>query len=97
MQVEAAQRLGFTGKGTTICIIDTGVDIRNPTFGKNCPDGPQCRIAFGFDVETHGEDPVSPAAAATIGRNSRLPRQQAIHMGLCLLGSLIASYYCSSL
>lgn len=42
-----------------MCVIDTGVDISHPTFGRGCPEGPNCRIAFGFDVESQGDDPVS--------------------------------------
>jgi hypothetical protein len=42
-----------------VCVIDTGVDISHPTFGRGCPEGPNCRIAFGFDVESQGDDPVS--------------------------------------
>lgn len=61
MQVDAAHKLGLSGKNVTVCIIDTGVDIKHPTFGKNCPGGTNCRIAFGFDVESQGDDPVSIA------------------------------------
>jgi subtilisin family serine protease len=58
VQVDAAQKLGLSGKGVTVCVVDTGVDISHPTFGKGCPDGPNCRIGFGFDVESQGSDPV---------------------------------------
>lgn len=69
--MDQAQRLGLTGKDITICVIDTGVDIKHPTFGKDCPDGPACRLAFGYDVESQGTDPVGltvmpvPCAAAS--------------------------------
>jgi subtilisin family serine protease len=60
--VDQAQKLGLSGKDVTICVIDTGVDIKHPTFGKDCPDGPACRLAFGYDVESQGTDPVRDAA-----------------------------------
>lgn len=70
-----AQRLGLSGKDITVCVIDTGVDVRNPTFGRDCPDGPQCRIAFGFDVETQGDDPVSCVwEAVSNGRSGSVRR-----------------------
>lgn len=58
LQVDAAQKLGLSGKDITVCVIDTGVDITHPTFGRGCPEGPNCRIAFGYDVESQGDDPV---------------------------------------
>lgn len=84
MQVEAAQRLGLSGQGTTICVIDTGVDMRSSNFGRDCPDGEHCRIAFGYNVQTKSEDPVSsvcmqptptptPIPFSTTTRSSRRP------------------------
>lgn len=58
-QVEAAQRLGLSGKDTTVCVIDTGVDISHPNFGA-CSEGIRgraCRVKFGFDAESDSRDP----------------------------------------
>jgi hypothetical protein len=64
-QVEAAQRLGLSGKDTTVCVIDTGIDVSHPTFGA-CSDGIRgraCRVKFGYDAESDSRDPVSDTAA----------------------------------
>jgi subtilisin family serine protease len=63
VQVEAAQKLGLSGKDTTVCVIDTGIDVSHPNFGA-CSDGIRgraCRVKFGFDAETDSRDPVSAA------------------------------------
>jgi subtilisin family serine protease len=63
-QVEAAQRLGLSGKDTTVCVIDTGIDVSHPNFGA-CAEGIRgraCRVKFGFDAESGSKDPVSTVA-----------------------------------
>lgn len=60
-QVDAAQKLGLSGKDMTVCVIDTGVDVTHPNFG-SCTDGIRsrgCRVSFGYDAETDSRDPVS--------------------------------------
>jgi subtilisin family serine protease len=61
--VEAAQRLGLSGQDTTVCVIDTGIDVNHPNFGA-CSDsirGRACRVKFGYDAESDSRDPVSAA------------------------------------
>lgn len=41
------KKLGLTGKGIKIGIIDTGVDYTHPALG-GC-FGPNCRVAYGYD------------------------------------------------
>ncbi|KAI8619451.1 peptidase S8/S53 domain-containing protein [Chytriomyces sp. MP71] len=40
---------GSTGKGVTLCTIDTGVDYTHPALGGCKKIGPGCRVAFGHD------------------------------------------------
>ncbi|KAG0086258.1 hypothetical protein BGZ92_008284 [Podila epicladia] len=40
-------RLGLTGKGIKVGIIDTGIDYKHPALG-GC-FGPGCKVAFGYD------------------------------------------------
>eukprot|EP00775_Hariotina_reticulata_P011755 gene11755-11901_t len=56
-QVAAAQQLGLTGRGTTICVIDTGINTHSGAFGESClihTADPGCRVAFEYDAETEG-------------------------------------------
>ncbi|KAF9146907.1 hypothetical protein BG015_011473, partial [Linnemannia schmuckeri] len=41
------QKLGLTGKGIKVGIIDTGVDYKHPALG-GC-FGPGCKVAYGYD------------------------------------------------
>ncbi|KAF9568376.1 hypothetical protein EC968_002944 [Mortierella alpina] len=43
----AQEKLGLTGKGIKVGIIDTGVDYKHPALG-GC-FGPGCKVAFGHD------------------------------------------------
>ncbi|KAF9910104.1 hypothetical protein EC991_007236 [Linnemannia zychae] len=43
----AHEKLGLTGKGIKVGIIDTGVDYKHPALG-GC-FGPGCKVAFGYD------------------------------------------------
>ncbi|CAO3564026.1 unnamed protein product [Mortierella alpina] len=43
----AQEKLGLTGKGIKVGIIDTGVDYKHPALG-GC-FGPGCKVAFGYD------------------------------------------------
>ncbi|KAF9973794.1 hypothetical protein BGZ73_002954 [Actinomortierella ambigua] len=44
---EVQERLGVTGKGIKVGIIDTGVDYNHPALG-GC-FGPGCKVAYGYD------------------------------------------------
>ncbi|GJJ70047.1 hypothetical protein EMPS_02396 [Entomortierella parvispora] len=43
----AREKLGLTGKGIKVGIIDTGIDYTHPALG-GC-FGPGCKVAFGYD------------------------------------------------
>jgi subtilisin family serine protease len=47
----AATTAGYTGAGTTVVVLDTGVNYTNPAFGCTAPGVPAtCKIAAAFDV-----------------------------------------------
>lgn len=44
----------MSGRGITICVIDTGINTRSRAFGESCPTNTAdagCRVAFEFDAE----------------------------------------------
>jgi len=44
----------LSGRGITICVIDTGINTRSRAFGESCPTNTAdtgCRVAFEFDAE----------------------------------------------
>jgi subtilisin family serine protease len=45
----ARTQLGFTGKGVTVGVIDSGIDYHHPAFGACVHIGPGCRVALGTD------------------------------------------------
>jgi len=50
--------LGYTGEGTAIAIIDTGVDYNHPTLGGGpIPNG---KVVYGLDTADFGGDPTDP-------------------------------------
>eukprot|EP00775_Hariotina_reticulata_P012452 gene12452-12589_t len=70
-QVEAAQNIGLSGKGIRICIIDQGVEVKNPNFG-NCTaplrnPADSCRIFFGFNTQNNSTDPNPTSGFGTHG------------------------------
>ncbi|MBI2446181.1 S8 family serine peptidase [Candidatus Micrarchaeota archaeon] len=49
-----------TGVNQTICVIDTGIDYRDPAFG-NCASvgsGGNCRVVAGYDFVNDDQDPL---------------------------------------
>ncbi len=57
----AQETLGFTGRGVTVAVIDTGIDYDHPDLG-GC-FGPGCRVSKGFDFvgDAYNNDITSPA------------------------------------
>jgi len=53
----------LTGKGTTIAIIDTGVDYTHPDLG-GCL-GPNCKVIGGYDFVNKDNDPMDDAGHGT--------------------------------
>ncbi|UZO12370.1 uncharacterized protein OCT59_003908 [Rhizophagus irregularis] len=51
----AYEKLGLTGKGVKVGIIDSGIDYRHPALG-GCL-GPGCRIAYGYNFLNENNDP----------------------------------------
>ncbi|KAF9405082.1 hypothetical protein BGZ94_003767, partial [Podila epigama] len=51
-------RLGLTGKGIKVGIIDTGIDYKHPALG-GC-FGPGCKVAYGYDFVGDEYDNGSP-------------------------------------
>ncbi|KAI9354505.1 peptidase S8/S53 domain-containing protein [Zopfochytrium polystomum] len=51
---DARNKLGLTGKGIKVAILDTGVFYKHPALG-GC-FGPGCKVAFGYDLvgDTYG-------------------------------------------
>ncbi|GBB92394.1 hypothetical protein RclHR1_00200027 [Rhizophagus clarus] len=49
------EKLGLTGKGVKVGIIDSGIDYRHPALG-GCY-GPGCRIAYGYNFLDENDDP----------------------------------------
>ncbi|KAG0366756.1 hypothetical protein BGZ54_004918 [Gamsiella multidivaricata] len=52
------QKLGLTGKGIRVGIIDTGIDYRHPALG-GC-FGPGCKVAYGYDFVGDDYDNANP-------------------------------------
>jgi minor extracellular serine protease Vpr len=57
----ARSRLGYTGRGIHVAIIDTGIDYRHPDLG-GC-FGPGCRVTNGYDLvgDDYDEDETDAA------------------------------------
>jgi parallel beta-helix repeat protein len=49
------QELEITGKGISVCVLDTGVDYTHENLG-GC-FGPGCKVVGGYDFYSHDEDP----------------------------------------
>jgi len=50
--------LGFTGTGTVIAILDTGIDYTHPDLGNCTSVNPQCKIVGGYDFVNNDDDPM---------------------------------------
>lgn len=51
IQQPQAASLGYAGAGTTIAVLDTGVDYTRSTFGTcSAPNTPGCKIALSIDI-----------------------------------------------
>lgn len=46
------QALGYTGAGTTVAVLDTGVDFTRPAFGSCSAPGGTCKVAYAQDFAT---------------------------------------------
>jgi minor extracellular serine protease Vpr len=57
----ARTKLGFTGRGVRVALIDTGIDYDHPDLG-GC-FGPRCRVSMGYDFvgDDYDADPTDPA------------------------------------
>lgn len=56
IHADVAHNLGFTGAGTSVAIIDTGVDYNHPTLGAGAiPNG---KIVYGKDTADNDADPM---------------------------------------
>lgn len=79
MNAQAAYDKGLTGKGVTIAVLDTGIDVGNPEFaGRISPDSKSFGVSIARcgtcapetvnfdlqDVQGHGTETTSVAAAA---------------------------------
>jgi len=52
----AAARQGYTGAGTTVVVLDTGVDFTQAAFGNCTAAGtPGCRVAVSMDIATQDD------------------------------------------
>ncbi len=50
------QNLGYTGEGTSVAIVDTGVDYNHPTMGSGAiPNG---KVLYGKDTADNDDDPM---------------------------------------
>jgi len=45
-----AQAAGYTGAGTTVCVLDSGVDYTRPAFGSCSAPGGTCKVAYAADI-----------------------------------------------
>lgn len=55
----ARSKLGLTGEGVRVAIIDTGIDYDHPDLG-DC-FGPGCKVAYGYDFVGDAYDASNPA------------------------------------
>ena len=49
VEAPAVESKGFSGKGESVCVIDTGIDYTHKFFGKCSAMGPGCKILAGHD------------------------------------------------
>lgn len=47
IQADLVEKSGYTGKGQTVCVLDTGIDYTHPSLG-GC-FGSDCKVMGGFD------------------------------------------------
>ncbi len=56
IHADVAHNMGFTGAGTSVAIIDTGVDYNHPTLGAGAiPNG---KVIYGKDTADNDSDPM---------------------------------------
>ncbi|KAK6823023.1 subtilisin-like serine protease PR1C [Apiospora arundinis] len=55
-QVDKMHERGFTGNGTRIGVVDTGIDYTHPALG-GC-FGPGCLVSYGRDLQDGDDDPM---------------------------------------
>ncbi len=81
------QKLGLSGQGVTVAIIDTGIDATHAdlagavideacfTANRGCPNGASQQFGAGAarDDHGHGTQLFASGAAITDGRNGRVP------------------------
>jgi subtilisin family serine protease len=53
----AAATAGYTGAGTSVAVIDTGVDYRNTAFGGCSAPGGSCKVAYAQDFAPNDGSP----------------------------------------
>ncbi|MCG6964324.1 MAG: S8 family serine peptidase [Acidobacteria bacterium] len=56
IHADVLHNLGFTGTGTTVAIVDTGVDYNHPSLGGG--PIPNSKIVFGLDTADDDDDPM---------------------------------------
>ncbi|KAI8843071.1 peptidase S8/S53 domain-containing protein [Chytridium lagenaria] len=62
---EVREKLGLTGKGIRVAVIDSGVDYKHPALG-GCY-GPGCRTSFGWDIAVQDSDPFDSCGTSSHG------------------------------
>ena len=55
-QIDKMHERGFTGNGTRIGVVDTGIDYTHPALG-SC-FGPGCLVSYGRDLYDGDDDPM---------------------------------------
>jgi subtilisin family serine protease/subtilisin-like proprotein convertase family protein len=69
---DVLHQLGFSGEGTAVAIIDTGVDYLHPTLGGG--QIPNAKVVFGLDTADGDDDPMDclghGTAAASVAAGS---------------------------
>ncbi|MDD5298373.1 MAG: choice-of-anchor D domain-containing protein, partial [Rhodocyclaceae bacterium] len=79
--------LGASGQGTSVAVLDTGVDFTNSAFGSCTNAGPGCKVVYAQDFAPNDYEPDADAGAAGHGHGTNVA---AIVLGVAPKANILA-------